>query len=139
MTNSTDDALTGESPLGDLIGLRLSTANAPGNLDSLLKADEAWNAAYHYHDPARLAPLLADDWLGFTPDGTVVFKEHVIEGMKQQPRALLVFERHACRVCGDTGFTRGTLYVNGERIQSFLRVYTWKGGQWWGVAVQVVG
>ena len=54
------------------------------------------------------------------------------------PPVALAFERHASRVFGDAGLTRGTLYVNGERFQSFTRLYARRGGVWQGVAVQVV-
>lgn len=116
--------------------VRLSEETA--TVDSLLKADEAWNAAYHHRDPERLRPMLADDWVGFFPDGTLAFKQDLLEGMAHNPPTALMFERHASLVFGHTGITRGTLYAGGERVQSFLRVYTWKGGQWWAVSVQVV-
>lgn len=109
-----------------------------GNVDSLLRADEAWNAAYHHRDPKRLMTMLADDWVGFFPDGTVVFKRELLEGLTQNPPVTLMFERHATLTFGNTGITRGTLYANGERVQSFVRVYSWQGGQWWAVSVQIV-
>lgn len=109
-----------------------------GTIDSLLRADEAWNAAYHHRDPERLITMLADDWVGFFPDGSIAFKNDLIDGMAHNPPATLMFERHASLVYSNTGITRGTLYADGERVQSFLRVYTWKGGQWWAVSVQVV-
>lgn len=109
-----------------------------GTIDSLLRADEEWNAAYHHRDPERLMTMLADDWVGFFSDGTIVFKNDLLDGMRHNPPFKLMFERHASLVFGGTGITRGTLYANGERVQSFLRVYAWKGGQWWAVSVQVV-
>lgn len=109
-----------------------------GTLDTLLRADDEWNAAYHWRDPKRLLHMLAEDWVGFFPDGTIIFKRDLLEGMRSNPPASLMFERHASLVFGNTGVTRGTLYADGERIQSFLRVYAWKGGKWWAVSVQVV-
>lgn len=117
---------------------RTPGTEAVGTLDSLLRADEAWNAAYHWHDPERLLPLLAEDWVGFFPDGTAAFRHDLIEGLRRTPQAALMFERHGSRVYGHTGITRGTLYADGVRVQSFLRVYSWQGGQWWAVSVQVV-
>ncbi|WP_291427102.1 nuclear transport factor 2 family protein [Deinococcus sp.] len=109
-----------------------------GDVDSLLRADEAWNAAYHWRDPERLIDMLADDWIGFFPDGTIAFKTDLLEQLPRHPPATLMFERHASLVFGHTGITRGTLYADGVRLQSFLRVYTWQGGKWWAVIVQVV-
>lgn len=121
----------------DFLDLR-GLPEATGTIDALLKADEAWNAAYHHRDAERLITMLADDWVGFFPDGTIAFKNDLLEGMAHNPPAQLMFERHACLVFSNTGVTRGTLYIGGERVQSFLRVYTWKGSQWWAVSVQVV-
>jgi ketosteroid isomerase-like protein len=108
------------------------------DLDAVLSLDDAWNAAYHRHDPARLAGLLADDWMAFFPDGRVAFKADLLEGMRHNPPAALMFERHAARVFGDAAITRGTLYANGVRVQSFLRVYARREGGWRAVSVQVV-
>lgn len=108
------------------------------DLDAVLMLDERWNAAYHHRDPGRMAGVLADDWMAFFPDGSVVFKADLLEGMTHNPPAALVFERHASRVFGDTAITRGTLYAGGERVQSFLRVYARRAGQWHAVSVQVV-
>ncbi|KEF34873.1 hypothetical protein RDMS_04720 [Deinococcus sp. RL] len=109
-----------------------------GGLDAVLKLDDAWNAAYHRRDPAALARVLADDWVGFFPGGRAVFKAELLAGMRGNPPAALMFERHAARVYGDTAFTRGTLYANGVRVQSFFRVYARRGGEWRAVGVQVV-
>ncbi len=82
--------------------------------------------------------ILADDWMAFFPDGQVVFKPDLLEGMRHNPPAALMFERHAARVFGDTAVTRGTLYADGGRMQSFLRVYARRGSEWRAVSVQVV-
>lgn len=113
-------------------------ADAASDLDAVLALDDAWNAAYHHHDPKRMAMILADDWLAFFPDGQAVFKRDLLEGMRYNPPAALMFERHAARVYGDAAVTRGTLYANGRRVQSFLRVYARRGGKWRAVSVQVV-
>jgi ketosteroid isomerase-like protein len=111
---------------------------SPNDLNAVLLLDDRWNAAYHWRDPARMADVLADDWMAFFPDGQVVFKRDLLEGMAHNPPATLVFERHASRVFGDTAVTRGTLYADGERVQSFLRVYARRDGAWAAVSVQVV-
>ena len=108
------------------------------DLDAVLMLDEMWNAAYHHRDPGRMAGVLADDWMAFFPDGTVIFKPDLLDGMTRNLPATLVFERHASRVYGDAAVTRGTLYANGERVQSFLRVYARRDGSWQAVSVQVV-
>lgn len=108
------------------------------DLDTVLMLDEMWNAAYHHRDPGRMAGVLADDWMAFFPDGTVIFKDDLLDGMTRNPPATLVFERHASRVYGDTAVTRGTLYAGGERVQSFLRVFSRREGTWQAVSVQVV-
>ncbi|MEF2276786.1 nuclear transport factor 2 family protein [Deinococcus sp. YIM 134068] len=107
-------------------------------LDDVLRLDDAWNEAYHRRDPERMARVLADDWMAFFPDGRTVFKPDLLAGMRHNPPAALMFERHAARVYGDTAVTRGTLYANGERVQSFLRVYARRDGEWRAVSVQVV-
>lgn len=108
------------------------------DLDALLMLDDMWNAAYHHRDPKRMAGVLADDWMAFYPDGSVLFKQDLLDGMLHNPPATLVFERHASRVFHDTAITRGTLYADGQRVQSFLRVYARREGAWQGVSVQVV-
>lgn len=100
--------------------------------------DDLWNAAYHHRDPQRMAGMLADDWMAFFPDGTVVFKADLLEGMMRNDPSALVFERHASRVYGDTAITRGTLYADGQRVQSFFRVFARRAGIWQAVSVQVV-
>ncbi|SMB88930.1 nuclear transport factor 2 family protein [Deinococcus hopiensis] len=111
---------------------------SPEPLDEVLRLDDTWNAAYHRRDPAMMAGVVADDWMAFFPDGQAVFKADLLEGMRHNPPAALMFERHAARVFGDTAVTRGTLYANGERLQSFYRVYARREGEWRGVSVQVV-
>ncbi|CAM3798433.1 nuclear transport factor 2 family protein [Deinococcus frigens] len=108
------------------------------DLDAVLLLDDRWNAAYHHRSPDEMAQVLAEDWLAFFPDGQVVFKPDALDGMVHNPPARLVFERHASRVFGDAAITRGTLYADGERIQSFLRVYARREGEWQAVSVQVV-
>lgn len=108
------------------------------DLDTVLMLDDMWNAAYHHRDPGRMAGVLADDWMAFFPDGTVIFKPDLLSGMTRNPPATLVFERHASRVYGDTAVTRGTLYADGQRVQSFLRVFARRGETWQAVSVQVV-
>ncbi|GAA5535158.1 nuclear transport factor 2 family protein [Deinococcus aluminii] len=108
------------------------------DLDAVLALDDAWNAAYHRRDPELMAGLLAEDWMGFFPDGQVAFKADLLEGMRHNPPLALMFERHAAHVYGKTAVTRGTLYGNGVRVQSFLRVYAKRGGKWRAVCVQVV-
>lgn len=112
---------------------------SPTDLDAVLALDDHWNAAYHRRDPGLMAGVLADDWMAFFPGGQVVFKTDLLEGMRHNPPAALMFERHAARVYGETAVTRGTLYANGERVQSFLRVYARRAGEWRAVSVQVVG
>ncbi|UQN07631.1 nuclear transport factor 2 family protein [Deinococcus sp. QL22] len=108
------------------------------DLDAVLYLDDLWNAAYHHRDPERMARVLADDWMAFFPDGQVVFRVDLLREMVNNPATALVFERHASRVYGDAAITRGTLYAGGERVQSFLRVYARRGGEWQAVSVQVV-
>lgn len=107
-------------------------------LAALIEADEAWNSAYHLGEPELLEPMVARDWMGFTPEGVTVQRQHLLEGMSQLSPSPLMFERHASQVFGETGITRGTLYVEGERIQSFLRVYTWYQGEWLALSAQLI-
>lgn len=106
-------------------------------LAALIEVDEAWNNAYHLGEPELLEPMVARDWMGFTPDGVTVQREHLLGSMSQLPPAPLMFERHASQVFGETGITRGTLYVEGQRVQSFLRVYAWHEGGWLALSAQL--
>ncbi|ACO47276.1 nuclear transport factor 2 family protein [Deinococcus deserti] len=116
-----------------------AASGAPlSDLDEVLTLDDLWNAAYHLRDPQRMAGVLADDWMAFFPDGTVVFKADLLEGMMRNDPSALVFERHASRVYGDAAITRGTLYADGQRVQSFFRVFARRAGVWQAVSVQVV-
>lgn len=108
------------------------------DLDAVLALDDACNAAYHHRDPERMAGLIAEDWMAFFPDGRVVFRKELLGELRRNPPAALMYERHAARVFGDTAITRGTLYANGKRVQSFLRVYARRAGAWRAVSVQVV-
>lgn len=116
----------------------MSADPAASDLDAVLALDDAWNAAYHHRDPEWLAELVAEDWLGFFPDGQVVRRAGLLEGMRHHPPLALMFERHAARVYDHTAITRSTLYANGTRLQSFLRVYAKRDGRWRAVCAQVV-
>lgn len=116
----------------------LPEAHEPQLLDELFATDEAWNAAVHARDPYKLAPLLSDGWVGFLPDGRVVFKTQMLKNLAQQPDALLLFERQACRVHHQTGITRGVLYVAGRPVQGYMRVFARVEGRWQAVSVQLV-
>lgn len=106
-------------------------------LEELLAADEEWNAAYHTRDPQRLDALLADQWVGFSPDGAVLFKTQFLERLSKQAPELLIFERQACRVHGHTGITRGSIYLHGKAISHFMRVYSYS-DRWLGISVQLI-
>lgn len=107
-------------------------------LNAVLILDDAWNTAYISRDTRALAELIADDWLGFLPDGAAVGKAALLRAIAVYPDEVLVFERRAAQVCGDTAFTRGQLSANGVHAQGFLRVYARRAGRWQAVAVQVV-
>lgn len=108
----------------------------PNLLDQLFVTDEEWNAAYHARDSARLGLLLAEDWVGFEEDGSILFRTEMLRRVGEHPsHDLLLFERQACRVHGYTGFTRGILYASGKPVQSFMRIYAWK-DRWQSVSVQ---
>ncbi len=107
-------------------------------LNTVLILDDAWNAAYTSRDTQALAEVIADDWLGFLPDGAAVGKTALLRAIAAYPDEVLVFERQAAQVCGDTAFTRGQLSTDGVHAQGFLRVYAHRAGRWQAVAVQVV-
>ncbi|WP_420595707.1 nuclear transport factor 2 family protein [Deinococcus sp.] len=108
------------------------------DLQAVLALDEAWNLAYQRRDPLAMAAVVAEDWRGFFPNGLMVGKAELLKGMLTNAPALLVFERSAAQVYGDTAITRGSLTANGVPVQGFLRVYARRGGAWHAVAVQVV-
>lgn len=107
-------------------------------LNSVLMLDDAWNAAYRSRDARVLDGLIADDWLGFLPGGQMIGKTVLQRAITAYPEDVLVFERRAAQLYGDTAIVRGELSANGVYSQGFLRVYARRAGKWQAVAVQVV-
>ena len=104
--------------------------------------DRAWNEAYVQRDVAALARVLADDWLGLTPQHEIVTKEMLLESQRQAPSDVEVsFYDGTLHDFGNTAVTTGRTTVKGPGVfvdQRFTRVYAKRQGQWRAVAVQVV-
>ena len=100
--------------------------------------DDAWNEGYRRKDVSLLATVLAEDWAGFSFDGRQINKAELLAGVPSNPDVELGFARHDVLVFGEAAVTRGSLSADGKHVQSFLRVYVRRGGQWQAVSVQVV-
>lgn len=107
-------------------------------LAEVLAIDDAWNLADQFTNLAVLAHALADDWLGFFPNGVTLLKAQFLADRPSSPGAELVFERQAAQLYGDTAVTRGRFTADGLPVQNFLRVYARRSGKWQAVSVQVV-
>ncbi len=104
--------------------------------------DRAWNEAYVRRDVGALARVLADDWIGLTPQHEIVTKERLLESQRQAPSDVEVsFHDGTLHGFGNTAVTTGRTTVKGLGLfidQRFTRVYTKCNGRWQAVAVQVV-
>lgn len=108
------------------------------DMDAILELDDLWTAAYQYRDPVELDSILATDWMGFSPVGYVLSRQEFMEGMSDIPEAEYAVKLEAWSVLGSTGMTRGTMFADGHRVQSFLRVYARRNGTWKAVSLQVL-
>ena len=113
-----------------------------GDEETVRELDRAWNEAYVRRDVAALARVLADDWLGLTPQHEVVTKERLLESQRQAPSDVEVsFHESTLHGFGTTAVTTGRTTVKGPGVsidQRFTRVYAKRNGRWQAVAVQVV-
>lgn len=107
-------------------------------MDIILEIDDLWTSAYQYRNPAELESILAPDWMGFSPVGYVLSRQEFIDGMSDIPRAEYAVKLEAWSLLGSTGMTRGTMFADGHRVQSFMRVYSKRNGQWKAVSLQVL-
>ena len=100
--------------------------------------DDAWNIGYQRKDVSLLASVLAEDWTGFLLDGRQVSRAELLAAVPTNPDAELGFIRYQTLTFGDVAVTRGSLSADGKHVQSFLRVYARRVGNWRAVSVQVV-
>lgn len=105
---------------------------------SLVEIDERWNNAYRRKQTTELEEIMCDDWTGFLPDGCTMSKADALERVSQIQQTFLVYDRQVWQVFGHTGIVRGVMYVNGQKMQSFLRVYVWKDQKWQSACIQIM-
>lgn len=110
--------------------------------EQIRELDEAWNRAYLERDTGALNRLLADDWVGLTPDHDVITKAVLLEGQRRaSAEAVITFTRGEVWIFGDTAVTTGSIQVSAPEInvqQRFTRIWAKRSGRWQAVAVQVI-
>ena len=112
--------------------------------EAVRELDRAWNAAYEKRDLKALSEVLADDWVGLTPQHEVITKEVLLESQRQAPPPEEVestFEEGEAYLFGDTAVTTGQVTIRTAETfiqQRFTRTYAKRGERWRAVAVQIV-
>jgi ketosteroid isomerase-like protein len=105
----------------------------------VLRLDNAWNEAYRRHERAPLERILADDFTALTPSGESITKASLMVNPSETASSV-TFSEQAVNVFGNTAITRGRLQLdlNHHRVdQRFLRVFTYRNGNWRAVSVAV--
>ena len=117
-------------------------ANPSADEAQVRDLDRAWNKAYQDKDASALANVLANDWLGLTPEHDSVTRKQLLEDQQNvPPDAQVSFQNGSLHLLGDVAVTTGETKVEAEDTyihQRFTRVYAKRNGQWQAVAVQVI-
>jgi len=111
--------------------------------DELVKMEREWLEAETKGDVASLDRMYAEDFIGTTPDGNVVFKEDVVPSAEMQGRSRLpkcTLKESVVRVWGTTSVVMGLVAV-GDAVPSgqlrFTKVYLKRDGAWKCVALHL--
>lgn len=113
--------------------------------EEVRRLEREWLDAYEKRDPVAMERIVADDFTITFPDGSVMRKPQVVEGVKRPRRAGLTVrfrtEGVESRVYGDTVILMGVVvgeYREGEKVQvdesRYTDVYHKRDGRWQVVA-----
>jgi ketosteroid isomerase-like protein len=108
------------------------TANTGGNVEQdLIKLDKDWTAAELRGDKDAVSKIVADDFQGTTPDGTIQDKTKYLAGL-QASTDKDVADDYNVRIFGDTAIMthRGT--VTGKAPLQYRSTHVWmkRDGRW---------
>ena len=112
------------------------------------KVERQWLDAYEKHDAAAMDKIVANDWTGTFPDGSVQTKEVVMRLVKhprppEMPGPSFTSEDVKARVYGDTVILTGriiTAWPSGSRQQArYTDTYVKRNGNWQVVASHMSG
>jgi len=112
------------------------------------KVERQWLDAYEQHDAAAMNKIVANDWTGTFPDGSVQTKENVMKLVMhprppEMPGPKFSSEDVKARVYGDTVILTGriiTSWPSGSRQQSrYTDIYVKRNGAWQVVASHMSG
>jgi ketosteroid isomerase-like protein len=105
----------------------------------IIRLEDEWGAALIKHDPAPIEKMIADDFIGTTPEGAVYTKAQLLESVKSSKEDIIsmVDEEVKVHVYGDAAVisARNTIKVRVEgKETSFQERYTdtWvkRDGRW---------
>jgi ketosteroid isomerase-like protein len=90
--------------------LVMALARAAGPADALEKLEHEWIAAQKAKDPAKLAEILADNWIGVDWDGATEDKTAALEHLKMPGYGIESIEMGPMKVrfFGNTAIVTGT-------------------------------
>ena len=109
--------------------------------DEIMKLEDQWVQSRATKDPATTRSLLADDYLGATPDGQVQNKQQFIDSVVAGTFAAgkpTVSDRKV-HVYGDTAISTGTISgvgASGTDKVRYMRVFVKRNNRWQVVATQ---
>src|SRR5215211_514511 len=112
------------------------------------KVERQWLDAYEQHDAAAMNKIVANDWTGTFPDGSVQTKENVMKLVMhprppEMPGPKFTSEDVKARVYGDTVILTGriiTSWPSGSQQQArYTDIYVKRNGAWQVVASHMSG
>jgi ketosteroid isomerase-like protein len=110
-------------------------------VDEVMKLEDDWVKTRATKDPATTQSILADDYLGASPDGAAQTKQQFIDsvtaGRLASPSA--TYSDRNVRIYGDTAVSTGLVTGAGPNATDkirYMRVYVKRNGRWQVVATQ---
>ncbi|HEU4794394.1 MAG TPA: nuclear transport factor 2 family protein [Pyrinomonadaceae bacterium] len=112
------------------------------------KVEREWLDAYEKHDSAAMDKIVASDWTGTFPDGTVQTKENVMQLVRKprregMPAPKFFSEEVKARVYGDTVILTGRIITEwpggSKQTARYTDIYVKRNGSWQVVASHMSG
>ncbi|HEX5832502.1 MAG TPA: nuclear transport factor 2 family protein [Pyrinomonadaceae bacterium] len=112
------------------------------------KVEREWLDAYEKHDSAAMDKIVASDWTGTFPDGTVQTKQNVMQLVRKprregMPAPKFYSEEVKARVYGDTVILTGRIITEwpggNKQISRYTDTYVKRNGNWQVVASHMSG